>query len=223
MTLHDIDQGTDEWKRLRLGKVTASRISDVLARTKTGWGASRAQYAAQLVCERLTGCVSDGFTNAAMQWGTATEPEARRAYEFFVDRDVIQIGFVDHPVISGAGCSPDGLVGEDGMVEIKCPTSATHIDTLLNGSFADKYVKQALFQLACTGRQWVDLASYDPRLPERMRLYVKRIERDDATIGDIENEVRTFLAEIDDTVAQLSARYDASLGDTLTQSLEQAA
>jgi putative phage-type endonuclease len=206
--LHDVEQGTDEWKRLRLGKVTASRICDVLARTKSGWGASRAQYAAQLVCERLTGCIQDGFTNAAMQWGTATEPEARRAYEFFADRDVQQIGFIDHPTIDWSGCSPDGLVGTDGMVEIKCPTSATHIDTLLTGNFADKYVKQALWQLACTGRDWVDLASYDPRLPERMRLFVKRVERDRDGITEIETAVVEFLTEIERTVAQLIEQYE---------------
>jgi hypothetical protein len=143
-----------------------------------------------------------------MQWGTATEPEARRAYEFFADRDVQQIGFIDHPTIGWSGCSPDGLVGTDGMVEIKCPTSATHIDTLLTGNFADKYVKQALWQLACTGRDWVDLASYDPRLPERMRLFVKRVERDRDGITEIETAVVEFLTEIERTVAQLTEQYE---------------
>jgi putative phage-type endonuclease len=209
--MHHIEQGTDEWKRLRLGKVTASRICDVMAKTKTGWGASRAAYAAQLVCERLTGCIQDGYTNAAMQWGTATEPEARRAYEFFVDRDVIQVGFVDHPTIKWAGCSPDGLIGEDGLVELKCPTPATHIETLLNGNFADKYVKQALWQMACTGRRHCDLASYDPRMPERMRLFVKRIERDDEAIAEIEEAVTQFLKEIDETVGNLLAKYEPQL------------
>lgn len=208
MEAHLVQQGTDEWKRLRLGKVTASRICDVLARTKSGWGASRAQYASQLICERLTGCVQDCFTNAAMQWGTATEPEARRAYEFFADRDVQEVGFIDHPTIEGAGCSPDGLVGTDGMLELKCPTSATHINTLLTGSFADKYIKQAMWQLACTGRKWVDLASYDPRLPERMRLYVKRVDRDDDLVAEMEAEIRAFIKEIDETVDALRARYE---------------
>lgn len=211
MSLHDIEQGTDAWKQLRLGKVTASRICDVMARTKSGWGASRAQYAADLICERLTGIPKDCFTNAAMQWGTATEPEARRAYEFFVDRDVIQVGFIDHPTIKDAGCSPDGLIGNDGMVELKCPTSATHIETLLTGKFPDKYVKQGLFQLACTGRQWVDLVSYDPRLPERMRLFVKRVERDAGQVAEIETAVSEFLAELDATVAQLRAKYEPEL------------
>jgi putative phage-type endonuclease len=160
--------------------------------------------------------------NAAMVHGTETEPEARRAYEFFVDRDVQQVGFVPHPVIGMAGASPDGLVGDDGLLELKCPQTATHIDTLLTGSIPDKYLKQMQFQMACTGRAWCDFASYDNRLPERMRLYVKRVPRDDAAIADIELAIAVFLAEIDDTVTQLRARYDASLGDNLTQSLEAA-
>jgi putative phage-type endonuclease len=216
------EQGTAEWLLERCGKVTASRIADLMATTKSGWGAGRANYAAQLVAERLTGCVAASFTNAAMAHGTETEPEARRAYEFFVDRDVQQVGFVPHPVIGMAGASPDGLVGDDGLLELKCPNTATHIDTLLTGSIPDKYLKQMQFQMACTGRAWCDFASYDNRLPERMRLYVKRVPRDDAAIADIELAIAVFLAEIDDTVTQLRARYDASLGDNLTQSLEAA-
>lgn len=203
-----IEQGTAEWLAQRCGRVTASRIADLMARTKTGWGASRANYAAQLIAERLTGTVQDSFTNAAMQWGTQTEPEARRAYEFFVDRDVQLVGFEPHPSIEMAGASPDRLVGDDGLLELKCPQTATHIDTLLNGCIPDKYVKQMMFQMACTDRQWCDFASYDPRLPERMRLFVKRVERDDALIAEIEAEVCTFLAEIDDTVGKLLAAYE---------------
>lgn len=217
------DQGTQEWLQERCGRVTASRIADLMARTKTGWGASRANYAAQLIAERLTGCVTPSFTNAAMIHGTETEPEARRAYEFFVDRDVQQVGFVPHPEIEMAGASPDGLVGEDGLLELKCPQTATHIETLLSGCIPDKYIKQMQFQMRCTGRAWCDFASYDNRLPERMRLFVKRVERDEQAIADIDEAVREFIAEIDATVAQLRARYDASLTDNLTQSLEKAA
>jgi putative phage-type endonuclease len=203
-----IEQGSQEWLLQRCGKVTASRISDVMARTKSGWGATRATYAAQLVVERLTGAVAESFTNAAMKHGTETEPEARRAYEFFVDRDVQQVGFVPHPTILMAGASPDGLVGADGLLELKCPTSATHIDTLLSGTIPDKYVKQMLFQMSCTGRQWCDYASYDNRLPERMRLFVKRVERDDAAIEEMEREIAKFLAEIDEKVAALREQYE---------------
>ena len=129
-----IEQGTDAWMQERCGKATASRIADIMAKTKAGYSSSRANYAAQLIAERLTGCVAPGFTNAAMQHGTLTEPEARRAYEFFVDRDVQQVGFVPHPSICMAGASPDGLVGDDGLLELKCPNTATHIETLLTGA-----------------------------------------------------------------------------------------
>lgn len=205
------EQGSQEWLQERCGKVTASRIADLMARTKTGWGASRANYASQLICERLTGCVAPSFTNAAMIHGTETEPEARRAYEFFVDRDVQQVGFVPHPSIEMAGASPDGLVGDDGLLEIKAPLTATHIETLRTGRIAEKYHLQMAFQMACTDRLWCDFVSYDPRMPERMRLFVKRVQRDDEAIRDIEDEVRKFLAEIDETVAQLRARYETQL------------
>lgn len=205
------EQGSPEWLQERCGKVTASRIADLMAKTKSGWSASRANYASQLICERLTGCVAPSFTNAAMIHGTETEPEARRAYEFFVDRDVQQVGFVPHPTINMAGASPDGLVGDDGLLELKCPNSATHIETLLLGQIPDKYMKQMQFQMACTGRQWCDFASYDNRLPERMRLYVQRVKRDAALVGEIEADVTAFLKEIDETVEQLRARYEAQL------------
>lgn len=203
-----MEQRSDDWFKIRCGRVTASRIADVMARTKTGWGASRANYKAQLICERLTGTVEPSYCNAAMQWGIDKEPEARRAYEFHIDSDVIETGFVIHPKIEMSGASPDGLVGDKGMVELKCPIAATHLDTLLNGTMADKYVKQAMWQMACCEREWVDLVSYDPRLPESMRLFVQRIERDDALLAELEREVAAFLTEIDETVAQLRARYE---------------
>lgn len=202
------EQGSQEWLQERCGKVTASRIADLMARTKTGWGASRTNYASQLICERLTGCVAPAFTNAAMIHGTETEPEARRAYEFSVDRDVQLVGFVPHPKIGMAGASPDGLVGEDGLLELKCPNTATHIETLLLGDVPDKYFKQMQFQMACTGREWCDFASYDNRLPERMRLFVTRVNRSTPAIKEIEEEVTAFLAEIDETVSKLVAQYE---------------
>jgi putative phage-type endonuclease len=203
-----IEQGSTEWLQQRCGKVTASRIADLMARTKTGFAATRLNYRAQLIAERLTGTVAPSFTNAAMIHGTETEPEARRAYEFFVDRDVQQVGFVPHPEIEMCGASPDGLVGDDGLLELKCPNTATHIETLLSGVIPDKYVKQMMFQMACTGRQWCDFASYDNRLPERMRLFVQRVHRDAAVIGEIEQAVRDFLSEIEITVASLEAKYE---------------
>lgn len=201
-------QGSAEWHEARLGKVTASRVADVVARTKSGWGASRKNYMAELVAERLTGAHADGYTNAAMQWGTDMEPQARIAYEFYRDATVEQVAFVPHPRIAASGASPDGLVGADGLVEIKCPSTATHIETLLGGSIADKYFIQMQWQMACTGRQWADFASFDPRLPESMSLFVKRVPRDDVLIAVLEKDVSEFLAELDETVARLRAKYE---------------
>lgn len=193
--MDEIVQGSPEWFAIRCGKVTASRVADVVARTKSGWGASRANYAAELIAERLTGVAAEGFTNAAMQWGTDQEPNARMAYEFMHDVTVEQVGFVVHPTIEDAGASPDGLVGGKGMVEIKCPNTATHIETLIKQVVPAKYVTQMLWQMACTGREWCDFVSYDPRLPESMQLFVKRVHRDQDAIDELEREVLAFLME----------------------------
>lgn len=201
------EQGSPEWHERRRGKVTASRIADMLSKTKTGWGAGRADYRSQLVAERLTGIIADSYTNEAMEWGTANEAEARNAYAFYGNVDVVQVDFIDHPTIPMSGASPDGLVGEHGLVEIKCPNTATHIKTLLGGMIPGKYQLQMLWQMACTGRQWCDFVSYDPRMPDDMRLFVQRIARDDGQIAEIAEEVVTFLKEVDATVEQLTALY----------------
>ncbi len=203
------EQGSPEWHAMRCGKVTASRIADMLAKTKTGWGASRTNYKAQLVAERLTGVVAEGYTNAAMDWGKEKEAEARAAYGFYTSEPVELIDFVTHPVVLMSGASPDALVGHRGLVEIKCPNTATHIETLLGGSVPGKYQFQMQWQMACTGRDWCDFVSYDPRMPEDMRLFVRRLERDEEAIAMIEKETRIFLAEIDATVAQLTSMYRA--------------
>lgn len=206
MKVIDCVQGTPEWHQARAGRVTASRVSDLLATTKSGWGASRANYRAELVAERLTGQVAESFLSSAMKWGLETEPEARRTYCFLNDLEVTPVGFVLHPSIEMAGASPDGLVGEDGLVEIKCPGTAKHIDTLLNETIADEYLKQMHWQMLCTGRAWCDFVSYDPRLPARMQMFVKRVHR--ATIpADMENKVRDFLAEVEATVSSLSQKF----------------
>jgi putative phage-type endonuclease len=202
-----IVQGSLEWFAMRCGKVTASRVADVLAKTKTGWGAGRANYAAELIAERLTGATAPSFTNAAMQWGTDQEPVARQVYAARHSLDVSEIGFVDHPEITMSGASPDGLVGPDGLVEIKCPNTATHLDTLLSETVPGKYITQMQWQMACTGREWCDFVSFDPRLPESMALFVKRVPRDVSHILELETEVAAFIAEIDDKVARLTERY----------------
>lgn len=202
-----IIQGSVEWHALRCGRVTASRVADVVAKTKSGWGASRASYMAELIAERLTGEPAERFTNTAMQWGTDHEPDARAAYEFFRDAAVAEIGFVEHPSISMTGASPDGLVGEDGLVEIKCPNTATHLDTMLSQTVPAKYVTQMLWQMACTGRKWCDFVSFDPRLPETMSMFVKRVERDDKRISELETDVAAFLEEISIKLEQLNSLY----------------
>ena len=198
-----MEQGTNEWKECRVGKVTASRVADVVAKTKSGYSASRDNYMAQLVCERLTGKPAESFSNAAMQWGTETEPLARAAYEAKMDVLVDEVGFIDHPSIVNSGASPDGLVGIDGLIEIKCPNTATHIDTLLSQTVPKKYADQIFWQMACTNRDWCDFVSYDPRLPSDLQLFIKRIPRDDKYIQLLEAEVIEFLTETAHKVAQL--------------------
>lgn len=207
MKIIDCIQGTPEWHAARAGRVTASRISDLSAKTKTGWGASRANYMAELVAERLTGKVAEGFSNAAMMWGTEKEPEARSAYAFITSQEITPIGFVIHPTIEMSGASPDGLVGDDGLVELKCPNTATHIETLLSETIPEKYLKQMYWQMACTGRNWCDFVSYDPRLPARMQLFIQRVECVSETAIIYENMVRDFLMEVDTTVGALSQKF----------------
>jgi putative phage-type endonuclease len=203
-----MEQRSPEWYAIRCGKVTASRIADLMAKTKTGWSTSRKNYAAELVAERLTGEPAPQYQNAAMAYGTECEPEARAAYSFQANVDVDEVGFILHPTILSAGASPDGLVGSVGLVEIKCPNTATHIEQLLRPDFvANQYLLQMQFQLSCTDRQWCDYVSYDRRLPEPMRLSIVRVQRDDKLITEIEAAVRTFLAEVGDTVSALRRRY----------------
>ena len=206
-----MDQGTDEWRAIRCGKITASRIADLTAKTKTGPSASRGNYIAELVAERLTGIPVEHYTNAAMQWGTDNESAARDAYSFYRDADVQEVGFVHHPELEMTGASPDGLVGDDGLVEIKCPNTATHIETLLSGNAVPgKYAKQMQWQMACTGRVWCDFVSFDPRMPEAMRLHVVRVYRDDKTIAELTGEVATALADIAKMVADLRTKFEAA-------------
>jgi len=198
-----IEQRSDAWFEARIGKVTASRVADVIAKTKTGYSATRDNYMAQLVCERLTGQKGESFTNAAMQWGTETEPLARAAYESLQDVLVEEVGFVSHHTIDMAGASPDGFVNDDGLIEIKCPNTATHIETLLTQTVPGKYNTQMQFQMACTDREWCDFVSFDNRLPAELQLFVKRVPRDNMYIRLMEEEIVKFLNELDIKIAQL--------------------
>ena len=200
------EQRTAGWFAQRLGKVTASKVADVIARTKSGYSASRENYLAQLVVERFTGQPTESYTNAAMQWGTDQEPFARAAYEHHTGTMVEECGLVLHPEIIDSGASPDGLVGDDGLIEIKCPSTATMIETLLDDKIPGKYITQMQWQMACTGRQWCDFVCFDPRMPEGLQLYIKRVDRDDAYIAMLADEISKFLAEVLAKVDALKAR-----------------
>ena len=202
--MSDIEQGTAEWFAQRCGKATASRIADIIAKTKSGYSTSRANYMAQLVVERMTNQVAESYSNAAMEWGVLNEPFARAAYEAKTGVLVDQVGAIDHPRIERSAASPDGLVGDDGCLEIKCPNTSTHIDTMLGESVAGKYYTQMQWQMACTERSWCDFVSFDPRMPEGLQLFVKRVDRDDLYIAELEKEVVQFLKEVDDKVNKLN-------------------
>jgi putative phage-type endonuclease len=205
-----MEQRSPEWFAARLGKVTASRVADVVAKTRSGPGASRANYEAELIVERLTGEPAPRFTTAAMEWGTETEAQARETYAFLRAVEVAEVGFVSHPSIAMSGASPDGVVGDDGLVEIKCPNTATHLATILGESAPEKHVTQMQWQMACTGRLWCDFVSFDPRLPEHLAMFVCRVERDADRIATLEAEVRDFLGGLDAKVARLSALAEAA-------------
>ena len=200
-----MEQRTEEWFAAKLGKVSASRVADVLAKIKSGESASRKNYKMELVVQRLTNKVGESFTNAAMEWGTEQEPFARMAYEAHTGTFVKEEGFVDHPTIEGFGCSPDGIVGE-GLIEIKCPNTANHIETVLENKAPSKYIPQMQCQMACTGAKWCDFVSFDPRVPEDLQLFVVRVERDQEYIDSMEVEVKQFLSEVLDLFNQLKAR-----------------
>jgi putative phage-type endonuclease len=191
-----IEQGSEEWLKIRLGKVTASGVADVLAKTKTGVSASRGNYLVKLAIQRITGQIEESYTNDAMQWGIDNEAQARVAYEIASNCFVDQIAFVEHPTIKWFGASPDGLVNEDGLVEIKCPNSSTHWEYFKAKAPPKKYYIQMQAQMACTNRKWCDFVSFDPRMPDKSKLLIVRVPRSNEFISDIENEVQQFLDEV---------------------------
>ncbi len=198
------EQRSEAWFQARCGRATASRMGDLMARTKTGYGASRGNYMAELVLERLLGRPAVTIINtAATRYGIEREPEARAAYELETEQFVIETGFLEHPAIPMSGASPDGLCGETGLVEIKCMGAAGHLDLLLRGSIPNAHILQMQFQLATTGRMWCDYAAYNPSFPQHLQLYIKRLERDDAMIADLEAETLKFLVEIEEKLEKL--------------------
>lgn len=198
-----MEQRSDDWFAARLGKVSASRVAEVLAKTKTGAAASRRNYALELALERVTGSRQERYQNAAMQRGADLEPLARAAYEAANGLLVEEVGFIVHPSIDAAGASPDGLVGADGLVEIKVPNSATHLDTLLSGKADPQYLPQMYWQMACTGRAWCDFVSFDPRFPEAKQLFIARVPQNAKVIAEMEAEVTVFLGEVETFVREI--------------------
>ena len=194
-----MEQRSDEWFKARLGKVTASNLANVTASTKSGESAYRRNYRHQLVTERLTGKPTEIYVNQAMQHGIDTEDEARDFYVFKYN-DVEEVGFVDHPTIDMAGASPDGLVGDDGLIEIKCRQPQNHTETLISHQIPSRYRLQMFWQMACTGRRWCDYVSYCPSFPEDLKMVVIRLEWNDEQIKLLEDEVIKFLTEVEDTV-----------------------
>lgn len=204
----DISQNTEAWFDAKRGRVSASRISDIIAKAKSGtFRASREGYAAELICERLTGKTADSYKSASMIRGSETEPEARNLYALLSDVDVRQVGFVLHPHIPMAGASPDGWCAENGEVQFKAPDTATHIATLLGAPVPSNYQTQMQWGLACSGRDWCDWVSYDNRVPPEMQIFIQRFHRDPRRIVELEAEVRDFLAEVDRKIEALRAAY----------------
>ena len=195
------EQGSEAWLAARAGKVTASMISNVLAKPET---AAYRDYQAQIVAELLTGKPQGSdFTNAAMEFGTENEPFARSAYEVFTGFTVDEVGLVLHPTIDRAGASPDGLVGSDGLVEIKAPKMSTHLSYICAGVVPTKYKNQMLFQMICAERAWCDFVSFRPDLPEHLQLFVIRFQRDEAKIKELTTAVNLFLAQVDEMLTKL--------------------
>ncbi len=198
-----LEQGSPEWKQARVGLVTASRSGELISTTKRGESAARRNYRTELVCEILTGQPYPRYVSAEMQWGSEQEPFARAAYE--LDRDVLveQCGFVLHPEISRFGCSPDGLVGSDGLLQIKCPNTSTHLTWMMGQAVPVEHKAQMLAEMACTGRAWCDFVSYDPRLPAHLQLFIQRFDRDEQAVANLEAAVVHFNSEIANYMSQL--------------------
>jgi putative phage-type endonuclease len=204
-----MEQGSQEWLQARCGSLGASQLNEALATTKSGWGASRENLKNRIIAERLTGVPAETFQNAAMIWGTEQEDKARKAYEAHTGTFVDEMGIAIHPVLKHTHASPDGLVGDDGLIEIKCPNTTTHIETLKAKKAPSKYINQMMWQMRCADRQWCDFVSFDPRLPSHLQLFIVRVERDEAIIADLEAKVADFLTEVDKEIERLNEEFAA--------------
>ncbi len=199
-----VEQGTPEWHQMRLGKVTASRVADILAKTKTGPSASRQNYLIELALQRTTGIIQESYSNSAMEWGTQTEPQARVAYEVKSGNFVDQVAFIDHPSIAWFGCSPDGLVSDRGLVEIKCMQPKGHWEVIKTKEIPKNYWIQQQAQLSCTNREWNDYVGFNPIFPDKSQLFIKRTYRDEVFITEMELEIKKFLEEVEEETKRIA-------------------
>lgn len=203
--MNDNPHQQGEWLVKRIGKVTASRVKDIIAKTSKGaYTQKRADYLMEIVTQRLTGQQTPTYVNSAMQWGIDHEGFARDCYEVKTGYKVDLVGFIQHPRLM-CGASPDGLIGMEGAVEFKCPNSVKHVETIVNGMPAE-HMPQIQMQMWMAGLQWVDFVSYDPRLPMEMSLYIQRIRRDEQYLNMLEDEVTKFLAEVDSTIVMIQEK-----------------
>lgn len=203
-----IPQRTEAWFEARLGKLGASKVKDAIDFLKNGKPSQKRQdLLLTIVAERLTGQVADNFTTKEMQWGTDTEPFARAAYEDRTGNKVDETGWRLHPTLEGTGASPDGLIGADGLLEIKCPRTTTHLRWMQAGEVPEDHQAQMLWQMACTGRSWCDFVSYDPRIPGNAAFFCIRFHRDEKKIQELEQLVAQFLNEVDEAMGVFSDAF----------------
>ena len=198
-----LEQGTEEWKMARLGHVSASNLDAVMAKVKTGEAKTRLDYKIRVATEQITNAIQDSYSNQYMEWGIEQEPFARMAYEARAEAFVEKTGFWKHPDIKWFGCSPDGLVGDDGLIEIKCPKSTTHVKYLLDNKLPEDYYWQVHGQMLVTGRKWVDFISFDPRMPEHKQLFITRVNRDEEIMAQLKVAVIGFLSEVDEMIQKI--------------------
>jgi len=208
------DQGTMEWRRERLGRITASMCKHTIAKTKTGWSSSRKDYMMQLLAERLSGTPEDFYITKAMQWGMDQEASARHRYEEATGRSVLLVGFIPHPTIPNCGASPDGISEgllakgeEDGLVEIKCPNTSTHVENMARGSHDPQYEAQMTLQMLCTKTSWCDMVSFDPRLPAPLDIVINRYYLDLVFAKELEDGIKAFEEELNDNVLKFVAKF----------------
>ncbi len=219
MRFVDCEQNSAKWIWARTGRITASRICDLMATLKRGGeAASRRDYRAELIAERLTGKAENRYVSKEMRYGSEQEPFARTAYEIRTENIVDQVGFVFHPRLDFSGASPDGLIREDGGVELKCPKTTTHLAYMAAGIVPKEYEDQMLWNMACAEREWWDFVSFDPRLPEKLRLFIVRMPRNEERIAEIEREVTKLNHEMDTICEQLDVIANMDPIEAFTES-----